>query len=75
MNSETPKVADLITEPDLCELFGCKKSQVARLRNDGRLPFLKITRTNRLYLESDVIKWLLARRKVLNVSEPDEPEA
>jgi len=72
MSNETQRVENLITESDLCELFGCKKSQLARLRNEVRLPFLKITRTSRLYLESDVMKWLLERRMVLNVSEPDE---
>ena len=71
MGNETPKVENLITEPDLCELFGCKKEQLARLRNGSKLPFLKITRTNRLYLESDVMEWLLSRRKILNVSESD----
>ena len=72
MSNETQRVENLITESDLCELFGCKKNQLARLRNEARLPFLKITRTNRLYLESDVIKWLLERRMVLNASESDE---
>ena len=72
MSNETPRVENLITESDLCELFGCKKNQLARLRNEARLPFLKITRTNRLYLESDVMEWLLANRKVLNASESDE---
>ena len=72
MSNETPRVENLITESNLCELFGCKKNQLARLRNGARLPFLKITRTNRLYLESDVMEWLLARKKVLNASESDE---
>ena len=72
MSNETQRVENLITESDLCELFGCKKNQLARLRNEARLPFLKITRTNRLYLESDVMKWLLERRMVLNVSGSDE---
>ena len=72
MSNETQRVENLITESNLCELFGCKKSQLARLRNEARLPFLKITRTNRLYLESDVMKWLLAKKMVLNASGSDE---
>ena len=72
MSNETPRVENLITESDLCELFGCKKNQLARLRNEAQLPFLKITRTNRLYLESDIMEWLLANRKTLNASESDE---
>ena len=72
MSNEIQRVENLITESDLCELFGCKKNQLARLRNEAQLPFLKITRTSRLYLESDVIDWLLANRKVLNASDPDE---
>ena len=65
MNNENPKVENLITESDLCELFGCNKNQLARLRNDAGLPFLKITKTSRLYLESDVMEWLLTQRRVL----------
>ncbi len=72
LSNKIPKVENLITDPDLCELFGCKTKQLARLRNEARLPFLKISRTRRLYLESDVIEWLLSRRKVLNTSESDE---
>ena len=72
MSKEIPKIENLVTESVLCELFGCKKNQLARLRNEARLPFLKITRTNRLYLESDVMEWLLVRKKVLNASESDE---
>jgi hypothetical protein len=71
-NEIEEEIRNLLTEPDLCELFGCRKGQVARLRNELQLPFLKITRTNRLYLESDIMKWLIARRKVLNASRPDE---
>ena len=74
MSNETPKIENLVTEPVLCELFGCKKNQLARLRNEARLPFLKVTRTTRLYLESDVMDWLLKRRKVLNARSAEEDE-
>ncbi len=72
MSNETPRVENLITEPDLCKLFGCNNDQLSRLRNESGLPFLKITRTIRLYLESDLIEWLLKRRMILNVSDSDE---
>ena len=75
MSNEIQRVENLITESDLCELFGCKRNQLARLRNEAQLPFLKITRTSRLYLESDVMGWLLDRRSILNASEADEHES
>ena len=72
MSNEIQKIENLVTEPDLCELFGCTKDQLSRLRSEEQFPFLKITRKQRLYLESDVIGWLLSRRKILNASDACE---
>ena len=71
MSNETQRVENLITEQTLCELFGCTKSQLSRYRSGEHLPFLSIDRNRRLYLEADVMTWLLSRRKVLNVAESD----
>jgi len=57
---------NVLTESEFQELLNLKKSQIAVLRLEKRLPFLKISKTSRLYLESDVFAWLKNRRTVLN---------
>ena len=67
MQNENPKIENLITESDLCELFGVNKDALGRLRNTKKLPFLRITKNTRLYLESDIMEWLIENRTVMNV--------
>ncbi len=57
---------NILTEIELMELLGLKKSQMAALRLEKRLPFLRISKTSRLYLESDVFNWLKKQSTVLN---------
>ena len=57
---------NILTESELMELLGLKKSQMAALRLEKRLPFLRISKTSRLYLESDVFDWLKKQSTVLN---------
>jgi len=63
MNGENPKIQNLITEDELKELFGISKPTLSRLRLEEGLPYLRISMTRRLYLESDVIDWLIGRRR------------
>jgi len=68
MNNQTNEdtLQNVLTEKELLELLGLKKAALSRLRNENRLPFLRVSRTSRLYLESDVVKWLKSRKIVLN---------
>lgn len=58
---ENRKIQELLTDKDLEELFAVKRATLADYRRDG-LPYLKISGTRRLYLESDVMDWLISRR-------------
>jgi len=60
---------NILTEEEILKLTGLTKSQLGELRNNQGLPFLKINRNNRLYLERDVVDWFIAQRTVLNRSE------
>jgi len=62
MEKENPKIENLITESDLCELLGCSKNELSRLRQQEGLPYLRVNRKRRLYLESDIMEWLISRR-------------
>ena len=50
-------------------MFGVSKQTMWKLRTKDMLPFLQVTRNNRLYLESDIMGWLKDNRKVLNKHE------
>ena len=71
MLQETKEVTlqNVLTETDLCELFGMNKNQIASLRNTKGLPFIRLSRTNRLYFEKDIIDFFESQRTVLNKDE------
>ena len=65
--SQLPKnVDDILTERELIELLGIKRSALDELRYRHRLPFCKISNTNRIYLVKDVLDFIESKRMVLN---------
>jgi len=62
MNKEDLKLENFLTEKETQEFFGLKKDQLGMLRREKGLPFIRISRTQRLYFEKDMIEWLLTRR-------------
>lgn len=59
-------VDDILTEKELIELLGIKKSALDDLRYRHRLPFCKISNTNRIYLVKDVLDFIESKRLILN---------
>lgn len=57
---------EILTEKELCELLGVKKSMISGLRYDQQLPFCKISNTNRIYLVRDVLNFIESKRQILN---------
>ena len=51
-----------LTEKETQEFFGLKKEQLGELRRKKGLPFIRISKTQRLYFEKDLIDWLLTKR-------------
>ncbi len=68
---EDPKetLQNVLTEDELKKLLGLTKGQLAELRLNEQMPFLKINRTSRLYLESDLMDWLRGRKVVYDKNE------
>jgi len=69
MNSENQSlksVDDILTEKELIDLLGIKKSALDDLRYRHRLPFCKISNTNRIYLVKDVLDFIESKRLILN---------
>ena len=53
-----------ITEETLCQMLNINAKAFGALRRSPGLPFSGVNQNVRLYLERDVIEWLLSRRKV-----------
>ena len=65
--NQLPKsVDDILTERELLELLGIKRSALDELRYRQRFPFCKISNTNRIYLVKDVLDFIESKRMVLN---------
>ena len=65
-NQFLKSVDDILTEKELIELLGIKKSALDDLRYRHKLPFCKISSTNRIYLVKDVLEFIASKRMVLN---------
>ena len=57
---------DILTEKELIDLLGIKKTALSELRYKHHLPFCKITNTIRIYLVRDVLDFIQNKRMVLN---------
>ena len=69
MNSDDQSIRSLdsiLTENEVLDLFGMKKTALDSLRRNHQLPFCAVTTFNRIYFVSDILDWLKSRRKVLN---------
>lgn len=54
---------EVMTENEVEDFLGCKKSVLAKYRKDG-LPYCRLSTTHRLYLVSDVIDFIKGKRMV-----------
>ena len=57
---------EVLSEGDVLEVFGMKKTQLDRLRNERGFPFVKLTHSNRVYLLPDVTEWLCRHRRTIS---------
>lgn len=51
-------IAATMTEAELAKALGVPSSTVKRLRYDGKIPFVKVSRGRPIYLVSSIIAWL-----------------
>ena len=66
---ENLRIENVLTENDVCELFGMNKDGISRLRREKKLPFVKVTDRSRVYLEPDIMGWLETHRIVIDKNE------
>ena len=56
MTNRTPEVlSGVLTESQLCQRLNLTGDQVARLRREKSLPYVRLTSRDRLYLELDLM--------------------
>ncbi|MBA7532128.1 hypothetical protein ES705_24354 [subsurface metagenome] len=65
-NDQLKGIEKILTERELLELLGIKRSGLDDLRYKKQLPFCKISNTNRIYLVKDVIEFIESKRMVIN---------
>ena len=65
-NQDLKSVDDILTEKELLDLLGIKKSALDDLRYRHQLPFCKVSNTARIYLVKDVLEFIASKRTVLN---------
>ena len=65
-DQQTNLLSGVLTERELCEMFGLKKEQLDRLRLTKQLPFCKINDRVRFYLVKDVYDFIEGQRMILN---------
>lgn len=49
---------EIIAEEELLRLLHISKKTLAHLRNKRGLPYIELTRYERVYYEGDVVEWL-----------------
>jgi len=52
----------MITEEELLKLMALKPSELAYLRHEKGLPYVKLSIRRRVYLEDDLMEWFKTRR-------------
>ena len=62
MTKEDLRLTHFLTEKEVCDYFGLKKKALGILRREKDLPYVRISATQRVYFENDLIDWLLERR-------------
>jgi predicted DNA-binding transcriptional regulator AlpA len=62
---------EILTEKELLELLGVKRSQLDRLRLKQHLPFCKISDRTRIYLARDVVEYIKGQRMIVNRHEKE----
>jgi hypothetical protein len=58
------RLEDILTEEEVLNFLGVKKAVLDDLRLNQGLPFCRITKTTRLYLVDDLVKFVLSKRMV-----------
>ena len=73
MENELKDMKDILTESELIEILGIKKSLLTGYRQSG-LPFCRLSRTVRVYLVRDVLDFISQHRMILSVTDQTDSE-
>ena len=57
---------EILTEKEVIELLGIKKTGLDRLRREKKFPFCKLTTFNRVYFVNDILNFIESKRMILD---------
>lgn len=63
----------MVSEEELLQILNLKPSELAYMRNEKGLPYVKLTTKKRVYLEDDLMGWFRDRRTVSDVENRPSP--
>lgn len=63
----------MITEEELLKLMALKPSELAYLRHEKGLPYVKLSIRRRVYLEDDLMEWFKGRRTTSDMTQASIP--
>ena len=63
--NQGPSLESILTEKELLDLLGIKKSALDSLRLEAELPFCQVSRFQGVYFVKDFLNWLKTLRKVI----------
>lgn len=58
----------VLTERQLCEKLGLSKDQLDHLRRENAMPYIRLSRAVRLYVESDLLEFFQGHCRVPRLS-------
>ena len=70
-NDQLNPLDEILTEKELLELLGVKRSQLDNLRLKQHLPFCKVSDRTRIYLARDVVDYIKGQRMIVNRHEKE----
>jgi hypothetical protein len=70
-NDQANPLNEILTEKELLDLLGMKKSALNELRYKHHFPFCRVSNTNRIYLTADVVDFIKSKRIVINKHDLD----
>lgn len=53
----------MVTEKELLKLMDLKPTELAYLRSEKGMPFVRLSRSRRVYLEADLMDWFKANKE------------
>jgi len=62
---------DFYSEDEICAFLNMNKAGLARLRKEKGLPFVRVTRNQRIFLHSELLAWFQKNNMILTENDSE----